>query len=211
MTGNVEPYGRPVAGSIDAGPVDPWQPAEHVGADDEVAVGVDGQPGPDDALPPTRGRMAAAGRSGQVAVAGPRVADQHRVGGRRRPARPTSRRRWRRRRAGHRGRARTDGRPRSVRNRRRPGSSPGRHAPLAGYGVAVDHRLLLSWSVLVGLANMFIGASRERKRSLPGSPLGRPDHISTARTWAARREAPWGFRPRLPDLGPPAGSGRGHS
>ena len=26
MTGNVEPYGRPVAGSDDAGPVEPWQP-----------------------------------------------------------------------------------------------------------------------------------------------------------------------------------------
>ena len=47
------PTGGP-SGAGDAGPVVPWQPPEHVGADHEVAVGVDGPTGSDELLPPAR-------------------------------------------------------------------------------------------------------------------------------------------------------------
>ena len=169
----------------------PLAAAEHVGADDEVPFGVDRQRRADDALPPTRRGMAAAGGSGQVAVASPRVADQHRVGPGGVQLAP---------------RLVGDGdvgEPAAVVERERTVGGDGQEAAPAGVVARapraadrvrrrVDHRHLLSSSV--GLA----GVSRERKRSLPGSPGGPRPHLRRC-----GREAPWGFRPRLPDLDGP--------
>src|SRR4029079_10780193 len=54
-------------------------PAEHVGAHDEVAVGVERATRPDQVAPPPRGRVAVDERAGRVTVAGERVADEDRV------------------------------------------------------------------------------------------------------------------------------------
>ena len=67
------------------GPVDAHAAAQHVGADDEEAVGVDRPAGPDHMLPPA-GLAGDGMRLGHVLVAGQRMADQHRVAARRRSA-----------------------------------------------------------------------------------------------------------------------------
>ena len=54
---------------------------EHVRADDEVAVGVDRRPGPDDRTPPSRARMSGLDRTAHVRVTAQGVQDEHRVGG----------------------------------------------------------------------------------------------------------------------------------
>ncbi len=54
--------------------------AEDVGAHHEVPVRVDRQAGADHAFPPPRAGVAAPARAEEVAVAGPRVADEHGVG-----------------------------------------------------------------------------------------------------------------------------------
>ena len=53
--------------------------ADHVGGDDEVAVGVDREPGADDARPPARARMRRAGGADDVAVAREGVQHEDRV------------------------------------------------------------------------------------------------------------------------------------
>ena len=53
--------------------------AERVGGDDEPAVGVDRETGPDDAAPPSGRGMPGAGSPDDVTVAGQRVHDEHRV------------------------------------------------------------------------------------------------------------------------------------
>ena len=53
--------------------------AEHVGRDDEPAVGVDRPPGPIIAVPPARGGVPGTGGPGDVAVAGERVQHEHGV------------------------------------------------------------------------------------------------------------------------------------
>ena len=76
-SGNRRPYGRPVAGSIDDGPVVPWQPPSRFGADDEEAVGVDRLARARSGCPTSR---AAPGRRG-----GPRRGRRRSARGRRRP------------------------------------------------------------------------------------------------------------------------------
>ena len=78
MTGKSRPHGLPVAGLVEAGPGRAHAAADHVRADDEIALGVDRLARPDHRLPPARlagHRM----HVGDVLVAGQRVADQHRV------------------------------------------------------------------------------------------------------------------------------------
>ena len=80
MTGKREPYGLPSTGEADAGPVDPWQPPSTLAHTTNQRLVSIGLPGPDEAVPPSRRRMPAPGRTGGVAVAGPGVAQQHGVG-----------------------------------------------------------------------------------------------------------------------------------
>ena len=80
-TGNRDPYGAPSSGCGDGGAGRTLAAAEHVGAHDEVLVGVDRLAGPDRVVPPTRRGVATSGRPGGVAVAGPGVAHQHGVRG----------------------------------------------------------------------------------------------------------------------------------
>ena len=77
ITGKSDPYGRPVAGSIDDGPVVPAAAAEQVGGDDEVPVGVERLAGADHPVPPAEALAGVA-----VAVLGART----RPGCSRRPA-----------------------------------------------------------------------------------------------------------------------------
>ena len=103
--------------------------AEHVRAHDEPAVGVDRPARTDHPLPPARRRVPAPGRAGDVAVAGPGVAQQDGVGRRARRACPTSRRRPSRRT----GPSRSQGERRPVERqelRDGPGGSPGSQAPV---------------------------------------------------------------------------------
>ena len=108
-------------------------PAEHVGAHDEEAVGVDRRAGPDRCRPTSRRRRGRARGPGGVAVAGERVQHEHRVRrvGRERAPRLVRDRHRLERAAG----LERAGRRRSGANCRRPGSSPGRHAPVTGSGV----------------------------------------------------------------------------
>ena len=88
----------------------PLAAAEHVGTHDEELLGVDREAGTDHALPPAGRDVARHDRTGDVAVARPRVADQDGVARRRRRASPRSRTRRRLRRASRRPRVRNDGR-----------------------------------------------------------------------------------------------------
>ena len=117
---------------------------EDVRAHDEPAVGVDRPPRAHHAVPPSRRGVTPAGRAGDVAVARPRMAQQHGVGaivGQ--PAEGLVR-------DGHvaqRG-ARFDGEAAvgsaNVKKRRWPGSSPGCHAPVTGIGSSILSLLLPS-------------------------------------------------------------------
>ena len=79
MTGKSSPHTLPVAGLIEAGPVEPMQPPITLRADDEVAVGVERPAGTDHGFPP-------AGLAGDrmhivdMLIAGQRMADQDGVG-----------------------------------------------------------------------------------------------------------------------------------
>ncbi len=94
MTGNSDPYGAPVAGLTDEGPVVPRQPPSRFVETTKIAIGVERLAGPDHAVPPaeTLARCAVAivgrepvprafgrGRSreaGRVRVAAQRVAHE---------------------------------------------------------------------------------------------------------------------------------------
>ena len=191
-TGKVEPYGRPVAGSDRRRTRRALAAAEHVGAHDEVAVGVDRPARADHALPPARRGMAA------VRSARRRGCHRSRRGRRERRwrpwrrARPRSRRRCRRRAAARRLRARTDGRRRSR------GTGDGRL--VAGTPGAADRRRPPSIIVLLprGRSGRSPAPTR-RKPSLPDPPARDPTTSPPRPGCPDLREAPWGFRPRLPD------------
>ena len=78
MTGNDKAQGLPVAGSMSLRPGRPHAAAEHVGADEEIALGVEHLAGPDHGRPPA-GLAGDRVRVGGILVAGQRVADQDRV------------------------------------------------------------------------------------------------------------------------------------
>ncbi len=104
---------RPVGPAVDrmrrGRPGRPLATAEHVGAHDEEAVGVDGASGTNDAVPPAGGGVARPHRPDDVAVAGPGVAQQALRCHGRRSTGPRSRRRCRRHAAGRRRRGRAVG------------------------------------------------------------------------------------------------------
>src|SRR5215470_1468493 len=76
MTGKSRPQGLPVLGLMEAGPA-PHAAADHVHADDEVALGIDRAARPDHRLPPA-GLLGDRMDVGDVLVASKRMADQHR-------------------------------------------------------------------------------------------------------------------------------------
>src|SRR6478735_2440493 len=133
--GKLEPYGAPVAGSFDAGPVVPWQPPStfgHTTKKRSVSIGAPGpiipshHPGwqwPGPAGPAAwLSPVSACSTSTALSRAGssvPHVSYAMVTCSRRPPA------------------SRTCGRAsNAVTNWRRPGSSPGRHAPVTGIGGA---------------------------------------------------------------------------
>ena len=79
MIGKSSPHTLPVAGLVEAGPVEPMQPPITLRADDEVAVGVERPAGADHGLPPA-GLAGDRVHIGDMLVAGQRMADQDGVG-----------------------------------------------------------------------------------------------------------------------------------
>ena len=77
--GKSSPHSLPVAGLVEAGPVDPMQPPITFAADDEISVGIERTAGTDHDFPPA-GLAGQRMRIGDVLVEGQRVADQDGVG-----------------------------------------------------------------------------------------------------------------------------------
>ena len=122
------------------GPVVPWQPPSTLGHTTKKRSVSIARPGPIDARPTTRVAVPGPGRSGRVAVAGERVQHEHRVrrvGVERRPTSRTRRSTGVERAAGL--AASSGRRSNSVANCRRPGRSPGRHAPVTGTARVTRH------------------------------------------------------------------------
>ena len=80
-TGKRDAYGRPVVGMGRRRPGGALTTAEHIGAHDEVLVGVERAPGTDEAIPPSRSGVTVTRRTGSMAVAGQGVADEDRIAG----------------------------------------------------------------------------------------------------------------------------------
>ena len=79
ITGNAMAYGQPVAGLIDDGSGGAAAAAQHVGADHEILVGVEGLAGADHVVPPA-GLAGFGADAGGVGVAGEGVQHQDGVG-----------------------------------------------------------------------------------------------------------------------------------
>ena len=78
MTGKPRFHGWPVAGLSSAGPVEPMQPPMHIGADEEITLGVEQLARPGENVPPA-GLAGDRMRLGNILIAGQRMADQDRV------------------------------------------------------------------------------------------------------------------------------------
>jgi hypothetical protein len=74
------PQGRPSGAGLE-GPLLPWQPPNTLGQSTKKRSVIQGAPGTDQAIPPTRRPMAWAGRASSMAVATEAMQQQHGIVG----------------------------------------------------------------------------------------------------------------------------------